>query len=160
MKYFWTKKKKMRVIDTILLWIDLTEKYFAINYTFSHYEKPWHYHITVWKNEEFSLTKEIFRQIKSLIISLVKPLFSRNFCQKCVRLNRSNFHTAVHISVNFYEFSCQPDLKAASVAANVARSSCDRTAISVEVRVPAAATKPGSFLVRGEEKALTTSKCV
>ena len=36
----------------------------------------------------------------------------------------------------------------------------DRTAISVEVRVPAAATKPGSFLVRGEEKALTTSKCV
>ena len=46
---------------------------------------------------------------------------------------------------------------AASVAANVARSSCDRTAISVEVRVPAAATKPGSFLVRGEEKALTTS---
>ena len=49
---------------------------------------------------------------------------------------------------------------AASVAANVARSSCDRTAISVEVRVPAAATKPGSFLVRGEEKALTTSKCV
>ena len=36
----------------------------------------------------------------------------------------------------------------------------DRTAISVEVRVPAAATKPGSFLVRGEEKALTTSNCV
>ena len=29
---------------------------------------------------------------------------------------------------------------AASVAANVARSSCDRTAISVEVRVPAAAS--------------------
>ena len=28
-----------------------------------------------------------------LVISLVKTLLSRNFCHKCVRLNRSNFHT-------------------------------------------------------------------
>ena len=48
---------------------------------------------TVWKNEKFSLTKKIFRQINSLVISLVKTLLSRNFCQKCMRLNRSNFQT-------------------------------------------------------------------
>ena len=48
---------------------------------------------TVWKNENFSLTQKIIRQINSLVISLViKTLLSRNFCQKCVRLNRSNFH--------------------------------------------------------------------
>ena len=39
------------------------------------------------------LTKEIFRQINSLVIYLVKPLLSRNFCQKCVRENSRNFHT-------------------------------------------------------------------
>ena len=48
---------------------------------------------TVWKDEKFSLTKKIFRQINSLLISLVKALLSRNFCQKCVRLNCSDFHT-------------------------------------------------------------------
>ena len=43
---------------------------------------------TVWKNEKFSLlTEKIFRQINSLVISLVKPLLSRNFCRKCVREN-------------------------------------------------------------------------
>ena len=31
------------------------------------------------------LTKEILRQINSLVLYLVKPLFSRNFCQKCVK---------------------------------------------------------------------------
>ena len=33
------------------------------------------------------------RQINSLAISLVKPLLSRNFCQKNVRVNFRNFHT-------------------------------------------------------------------
>ena len=45
--------------------------------------------------EKFSLTKTIFRQINFLVISLVKLLLSRNFCEKCVRLNRSNFHTVL-----------------------------------------------------------------
>ena len=50
---------------------------------------------TQWKNEKFSLTKWIFRQINSLVISLlVKTLLSRNFCQKCRRLNRGNFHSS------------------------------------------------------------------
>ena len=40
---------------------------------------------TVWKNEKFSLTKKIFRQINSLVTYLVKPLLSRNFCSKSVR---------------------------------------------------------------------------
>ena len=47
----------------------------------------------MWKNEKFTLTEEKFRQINYLVISLVKPLLSRNLCQKCVGINRSNFHT-------------------------------------------------------------------
>ena len=39
-----------------------------------------------------SLKKKI-RQINYLVISLVKPLLSRNFCQKSVRENFRNFHT-------------------------------------------------------------------
>ena len=46
--------------------------------------------LTVWKNEKFSLTEKKFRQINYLVISLVKPLLSRNFCQKSVR---ENFYT-------------------------------------------------------------------
>ena len=34
-----------------------------------------------------------FRQIKYLVISLVKPLFSRDFCKEIVRENFCNFHT-------------------------------------------------------------------
>ena len=34
-----------------------------------------------------------FRQIDTLAISLLKTLLSRNFCQKCVRLNFRNVHT-------------------------------------------------------------------
>ena len=37
---------------------------------------------TVWKNEKFTLTKQIFRQINSFVTYLVKPLLSRNFYQK------------------------------------------------------------------------------
>ena len=51
------------------------------------------YDRTLWKNEKFSLTKNFFRQINSLVTYLVKPLLSRNFCQKCVRENSRNFHT-------------------------------------------------------------------
>ena len=47
---------------------------------------------TVWKNEKFSLTEKKFRQISYLVISLVKPLLSRNVCQKSVRDNFCNFH--------------------------------------------------------------------
>ena len=38
--------------------------------------------------------KKIFRQINSLVLSLVKSTsLSRNFCQKSVRENFRNFHT-------------------------------------------------------------------
>ena len=37
---------------------------------------------TVWKLQKFSLTEKKFRQINYLVISLVKPLLSRNFCEK------------------------------------------------------------------------------
>ena len=44
------------------------------------------------KREIFSHRKK-FRQINSLVTYFVKPLLSRNFCQKCVRENSRNFHT-------------------------------------------------------------------
>ena len=50
---------------------------------------------TVWKNEKFTLTEKFFRQINYLVISLVKQLLSRNFCQKCVRVNFRNFHSVI-----------------------------------------------------------------
>ena len=65
----------------------------------------------VWKNEKFSPSK-LFLQINSLVIYLVKPLLSRNFCQKCVRENSLNFHTVVSVlianlcSMKIYHFSC------------------------------------------------------
>ena len=37
--------------------------------------------------------KKIFREINCLVISLVKPLLSRNFRQKSVTVNFRNFHT-------------------------------------------------------------------
>ena len=37
--------------------------------------------------------KEIFRQINSFVIYVVKPLLSRNFCQKCVTKNSRNIVT-------------------------------------------------------------------
>ena len=51
------------------------------------------YHHIVWNNEKFTLTEKIFRQINSLVISLVNTLLSRNFFQKCVRVNFRNYHT-------------------------------------------------------------------
>ena len=64
---------------------------------------------TEWKkNDKFSFTEKKFRQIKYLVIPLVKPLlsrinylvifivkllFSRIFCQKSMRVNFRNFHT-------------------------------------------------------------------
>ena len=57
------------------------------NQYFSRYNPPRHvscFHelFVMWKNEKFSLTKKFFRQINSLVTYLVKPLLSRNFCQK------------------------------------------------------------------------------
>ena len=47
--------------------------------------------LTVWKNEKFSINeKKKIRKITYLVISLVKPMLSQNFCEKSVR---ENFHT-------------------------------------------------------------------
>ena len=54
----------------------------------------------VWKYEKFALTENFFRQINYLVISLVKPLLSRNFCQKCVRVNFRNYPTVPHCCGN------------------------------------------------------------
>ena len=52
-----------------------------------------------------SLIEKIFRQINSLLISLVKTLLSRNFCQKYVRLNRSFSTHSVEI-MEIYSQNC------------------------------------------------------
>ena len=52
-------------------------------------------HTTVWKNQKFSLTKNFFREINYLVTSLVKMMFSRNFCQKSEKENFRNFHSTL-----------------------------------------------------------------
>ena len=47
----------------------------------------------MWKNEEFTLTEKLFRQINYLVTCLVKQLISRNFRQKIVKVNFRNFQT-------------------------------------------------------------------
>ena len=59
---------------------------------------------TLWKLQKFTLTEKKFRQINYLVISLVKTLLSRNFCQKRVRVNFRNFHT-VHTVWKMLRFS-------------------------------------------------------
>ena len=78
-RFFLQKKKERRKIQKKMI--------FFREITCTHLSKP---HSAVWINEKFSLTKK-FRQINNLVISLVKPLLSRNFCEKIVR---ENFHTA------------------------------------------------------------------
>ena len=58
-------------------------------------EKFCNFHSTVWKNEKFAVTHEKFRQINSLVFSLVKTVVSRNFCQRSETVNFRNFHTVI-----------------------------------------------------------------
>ena len=59
------------------------------------------HHATSGKIKNLVLPK-VFRQINSLVISLLKTLLSRNFCQKYVRRDCSNFDT-VHCTVDSVE---------------------------------------------------------
>ena len=54
---------------------------------------------TQWCGETRNSHQKIFRQINSLLTYLVKPLLSRNICQKCVIANSRNFHT-VHCAMH------------------------------------------------------------
>ena len=62
--------------------IDLLSNYFVKRFhgRISTLEKDFRF--TVWKNEKFGLTEKIFRQINSLVFSVVKTLLSRDFCQR------------------------------------------------------------------------------
>ena len=55
---------------------------------------------TVRKLQKFTLTEKKFRQINYLVISLVKTLLSRNFCQKWVRVNFRSFRTRLTLWKN------------------------------------------------------------
>ena len=55
---------------------------------FCHWNTVW------WKSAKFTLTKNISsNQLFSDFVMLVKTLFSRNFCQKSVRVNFCKFHS-------------------------------------------------------------------
>ena len=60
---------------------------------------------TLWKLQKFTLTEKIFRQIAYLVISLVKVLLSRNFCQKRVRVKFWNFHTVVCVCERAFSYA-------------------------------------------------------
>jgi len=60
-------------------------------------EKSRNFRTIVWKNEKVTLTQNFSRQINYSVILLVKSLFSRNFCQRRVRVNIRNFHTAASV---------------------------------------------------------------
>ena len=64
--------------------VDLTE--------FSHCQRH-----TVWKLQKYTLIEKKFRQINYLVISVMKKILSRNFCQKRVRVNFCTFHTVPQI---------------------------------------------------------------
>ena len=81
--------------------INVLLKNFAVNW-FDERNFAWH-GSTVWKFRKFSRTKKIFREINSLVTYLVKPLLSRNFCQKSVRENFHKFHTALCTSEKFFQ---------------------------------------------------------
>ena len=59
--------------------------------------------VTVWNYGKFSLTEKKFRQITNLVISLVKPMLSRNFGEKSVRENFFNFHTVCVLVSYFWQ---------------------------------------------------------
>ena len=54
--------------------------------------------------DKFSLTEKIFLELNPFLTSLVKPLLSRNFCQKRLRQNFCNFlfPHCVWLRVNFH----------------------------------------------------------
>ena len=60
---------------------------------------------TVWNFAKFAFTKPFFREISSLVTSLLSTLLSRNFCQTCVRLrvNSRNFHNVC--AIFYFDFS-------------------------------------------------------
>ena len=60
------------------------------------------------KIAEIYSNRKKYRQINYVEISLAKMLFSRNFCQKSVKVNFRNFHTALctmHTSVALFSWN-------------------------------------------------------
>ena len=55
------------------------------------------------ENEKFSPTREIFREITSILTYLVKTLISRNFCQNYVGMNFRKIYNSP-LEIRFHEF--------------------------------------------------------
>ena len=65
---------------------------------------------SMWKNEKFTLTNNFFVKLNQLFSNfLVKPLLSRKFFQKSMRVNLRDFHTVFllfpHCKVSFRNLS-------------------------------------------------------
>ena len=71
------------------------EFWFLKNWEVEKMQNFYNVPITVWKNEKFTLTQKISRQINYLVNSLGNALLSRNIFQ--VRVNFSFFHTVSYI---------------------------------------------------------------
>ena len=62
----------------------------------------WNQLSTQCENLEILLPRRFRRKNYVKSISLVQTLLSRNFCQKCSRLNRSNFHNYNYLSGKYF----------------------------------------------------------
>ena len=108
-------EKKIREINSH--WHDFINV-LVIRTSYSEKWKIYFHQFLLWKSRKFTLTGSFFREINYLLITLVKPILSRNFCQRGMRagVNFYNFHNNVQNensrrSVLFQKISCNHHLQ-------------------------------------------------
>ena len=94
-KYFSSNKFRVKFLEMK----KLSSRNISL-FLWKNFVKPQILH-TLWINEKFTLTENFFA-IKYLVILLVKPLLSRNFCWKRVRVNFRHFHTVLQQLLFFF----------------------------------------------------------
>ena len=78
------EKRRDKMLDLLQIWRGYLAR--AVELSFKHLVRT------------FIVIHKKFRQINSLVFSVVKTLLSRNFCQRSVTINFRNFHT-VHTTL-------------------------------------------------------------
>ena len=93
-QFFRQINHKKRFLTYLILFVQtILKKVEKFNFTnISVKSNQWKLSFHILENIKFTLIEKIFRQINSLVISLVKTLISRKICQKSVRVNFHNFH--------------------------------------------------------------------
>ena len=96
--FLWNKNESMlspdQFAEVLCDDLDLNPLHFVPAITAAINQQIGNYY-TVWKNDKFTLTIKIFREINATLSS-VKTLLSRNFWQISVRVNFHNFHIILH----------------------------------------------------------------